>query len=132
MNATQALAAYIQAAPPFNWLTHNCVHFAGGWCAPGALADLAHAVMPAHPLQVPVALRLLGARSLKQAVTARVGPLLLNPQLAQAGDLVLRERTLGICIGRCFVAQLAEGGVVMLPMAEAHAAWRRVTHPVPA
>lgn len=118
----RALHEYIAAWHSFSWLHANCAHFALGFAAPRALAGVP---MPAGPQGMRATLRALGAASLRQAVTARVGPE-IPPMLAQAGDPVLHGRTLGLCVGRLAALPVEGGAMLFVPMHDVDAAWRRV------
>lgn len=115
------LEQYILGWPGFSWPAGNCAHFAAGWAAPQALQGVP---MPACARGVRQTLRILGVRSLRQAVCARLGAE-IAPARAQRGDVVLFGRTLGLCVGRLAALPLREGGVIFVPMARITAAWRR-------
>lgn len=114
------LAHYLAAWRGFDWRTANCAHFAAGFAAPAALQGVP---MPAGAGSLRATLRALGARSLRQAVTMRLGAE-ISPLLARAGDVVLWRRTLGLCIGRQAALPTCCGAVVFLPMRDCAAAWR--------
>lgn len=118
----QALHDYLAAWQRFDWRSANCAHFALGFAAPQALAGVP---MPAGALGMRATLRALGAPTLRQAVTARVGPE-IKPAMAQTGDAVLIGRTLGLCVGRHAALPLEGGAVMFLDMTLMDAAWRRV------
>lgn len=117
-----ALHEYLSAWQGFSWRHANCAHFALGYAAPQALAGVR---MPDGPRGLRATLRALGAASLRQAVTARVGPE-IAPALAQAGDPVLHGRTLGLCVGRHAALPMDDGAVMFVPMLQVEAAWRRL------
>jgi hypothetical protein len=118
----QALHDYLAAWRGFDWRSANCAHFALGFAAPQALAGVP---MPAGALSMRATLRALGAPTLRQAVTARVGPE-IRPAQAQAGDVVLCGRTLGLCVGRHAALPHEDGAVMFMAMGLMDAAWRRV------
>jgi hypothetical protein len=116
------LEEYILAWPGFDWSEANCAHFAAGWAAPQALQGV---TMPACARGVRQTLRAMGARSLRQAVSARLGAE-IQPAMARRGDVVLSGRTLGLCVGRLAALPLRDGaGVGFVPMDRVDAAWRR-------
>lgn len=117
-----ALHDHLAAWRSFDWRRANCAHFALGFAAPQALAGVP---MPGCAQDMRATLRALGATSLRQAVTARVGPE-IRPALAQAGDPVLHGRTLGLCVGRQAALPMEGGALLFVPMAQVDAAWRRV------
>lgn len=117
-----ALHEYLSAWHCFSWPHANCAHFALGFAAPRALAGVP---MPESAEGMRATLRALGAPSLRQAVTARVGPE-IPPMLAQAGDPVLHGRTLGLCVGRQAALPMEGGALLFVPMDQVDAAWRRV------
>jgi hypothetical protein len=116
-----SLAEYLSAWQSFDWRHANCAHFALGFAAPRALAGVP---MPDCAAGMRGTLRALGARSLRSAVTRRVGAE-IPPALAQTGDIVMYRRTLGLCSGRHAALPDAHGAIIFLPMWEVHAAWRR-------
>jgi hypothetical protein len=116
----QRLADYIAAWPGFDWQRSNCLHFALGWAAPQALAGVQ---MPSGACRLRQALRAAGARNLRSAVRTALGPE-IPPLLAQPGDVLLVNNTLGLCVGRHVAAPDPLGAVVFLPVGWAHAAWR--------
>ena len=117
----QALHDYLAAWRHFDWRQANCAHFALGFAAPQALAGVP---MPGGATDMRATLRALGAPTLRQAVTARVGPE-IKPALAQAGDVVMHGRTLGLCVGRHAALPHEDGAVMFVDMALVDAAWRR-------
>lgn len=117
----RTLEQYLAQWPGFAWQQANCLHFAGAWAAPHALQGVQ---MPGSAREVRRCLRLAGVRSLREAVSSRLGPE-IPPALAQRGDVVLFGRTVGLCVGRLAALPLRDGGVAFAPMAEATAAWRR-------
>lgn len=136
---TVDLDAYLrgQAAQPFDWTTHNCAHFAGGW----VLLKTGRNVLAKWEALMPrtrAALReLRKAGGHKAATDAVLGPH-LSGQYAARGDIVLTRfnpaarlsgRYFGIAWGVCTGRQIAALGtqdLVMLPINHAEAAWRIV------
>jgi len=115
------LAEYIANWRGFDWATSNCAHFALGWAAPQALAGVQ---MPAGACRLRRALRAAGASSLRAFARARLGAEIL-PTLAQPGDVMLVHHSLGLCVGRQVAVPDPQGAIVFVPVAWAHAAWRR-------
>lgn len=113
------LHEYIAGARPFCWRTNHCAHFAAGWAAP-------HVDLPAlpGPAGVRAALRQMGVRSVREAVSRVLGPELPTPALAQPGDVVLFGRALGLCDGRYAALLNDAGGMSFAAMEHASAAWR--------
>ena len=140
---TQPMAARLDAycraaaAQPFDWATHNCCHFAGGW------VRLVEGVDPLAGMP-----RLAGARDarrlvrwlggLAEAVTLRLEREPIAPARARLGDVVLlplsrigggHGNCVGICVGpsAALGAQVAmyltEAAAVYWPVAEASHAW---------
>lgn len=113
------LQDYIASWSGFNWRNANCAHFAAQWAG----VDLSDLVMPAGAEGVRETLRSAGVSSIREAVSARLGPS-ISPSMAQIGDIVLAGHTLGICNGRLFAAPKDGEGIVFVPMTTAEAAWR--------
>ena len=128
----QALDAYLveHQVQPFLWSRHNCCHFVAGWVRtatghdPMAGLPVTWSRMAAHRL-----IHQLGG-TLADAWTRRLGRGPVQPEFAQAGDVVhvwLREQdcaAVGICTGRHAALLMEDSGIVLLPMSHATHAWR--------
>lgn len=119
------LAEAIEAArtTPFSWGTHDCATWAftvaaklRGTEEPEWLGRYTTRAGAAR------ALKSAGV-TLEQMGTEILGDPLASPLLAQRGDVVFAGGAYGICVGRD-IAQIAESGLVFVPLGAAQLAWR--------
>lgn len=124
----EALAQYLTERQnvPFTWGANDCGSF---------VSDGVQAMTGTDPMldlrsvtSAKDAARLLKATSLHDLTTARLGPELDTPALAQRGDVLLIKQTpdgdplLALCIGSKWAAP-GPDGVVVGSMSDALAAW---------
>lgn len=122
----QGLHAMIEGARqrPFAWGSHDCAT----WVAEvrrvltgvDAAKDWRGSYRTASGAMR--AIRKAGAGDMASAVTARLGAPLPVVALAQRGDVVCRDRALGICTGQD-VAFLGPDGLVFQPLTACDMAW---------
>lgn len=124
------LAARLEAAQaePFAWGTHDCATWAfdlrreliGGADVASAWRDRYKTALGA--LRV---MRRLGWPELEAMGRDLLGDPLATPLLAQRGDLILggADPAFGVCAG-ARAAFVSPGGLVQVPLADCHMAWR--------
>lgn len=135
-----------QASLPFDWATHNCCHFVGGWVREVEGVD-PMASMP-EMASKHEALRLLRSLGgLPAAVTRHLRRAPVAPGLVRVGDVVAMplerlggkpgRHSLGICVGlgaatgELVAVFQAEAGCVFWPTLDAQHAWRVPQTPAP-
>lgn len=119
------LDAYIASnmATTFDWQTQNCTTFAAGWVfeATGKILEV-----PATDSASKAARTVKSLGGLLADARRQLGGE-LSGTFAQSGDVVLLtladSQGFGICLGSVCAAQ-GPGGLVMVPITEAEAAWR--------
>jgi hypothetical protein len=128
----QRLAAYLQAARPlpFAWVANDCCTFAAGAVLTMTGTDPMAPHRHKYKTQRGAARVLAQAGGLLAWVVQALGEPLLTCAMAQRGDVVLYAmaaphgpHALGICVGT-HIAAPGPGGMVLLPMGAAAAAWR--------
>jgi hypothetical protein len=129
---SKLLTAYLaEPLPPFDWQAANCGHFAGAFVAQVEGAD------PLAGLALGKSLRatrriLADAGGLAALVSRQLAREPIAPAFGQLGDMVLLPlsdadplaQALGLCCGEVAAVRDEAGGVHLLPMASALAAWR--------
>lgn len=123
----ELLADYIASrrSAPFAWGSHDCCKFAAG------AVEAITGENPMHDFHYGNeigALRLIAeAGSLDALVTQVLGTPLPSVAQAKRGDVVITDLgngpTVGVCVGAS-TAYAAQTGLLLLPTAQARAAWR--------
>jgi len=123
------LSEYIEAESevPFDWRSHNCVHFTAGWVnhieGGDVLAGLADSenMLDAHR-------KIRGLGGIENAVSNRLGRKPIPTSMAQQGDVVMvivgeDQTALGLCAGRTAALLQEDQGIVHVTMGIAISAW---------
>jgi hypothetical protein len=125
----------------FEWGEHDCGLFAAGAVKAITGVDVSEPVGAyADKLGAAEYLREKGYRTLKGAVTKKLGKP-VHPSHCQKGDIILRHKAVGVCVGRFtwFVGEeptailveedgehsfIYRYGLVAVPTLECHAGWK--------
>jgi hypothetical protein len=115
----------------FDWKTHNCAHFAGGYVqlAEGhdPLEDMAMAMTETGTH------KLIKRRGgMAQMITGQMARPSISARFAQIGDLVLvpisaeneEAFSIGLCCGECAAVLGIDGSMQMVSMRTVQLAWR--------
>lgn len=111
---------------PFAWGSHDCALFAADWVESVTGSDPAKGIRGRYQTAIGAGRVMKREGGLEAIADSRLGER-VAPKLAQRGDVVLLDGshgpTLGVCLG-VEAAAPGEGGLMLVPMRKAQAAWR--------